>query len=205
MEKYNSKTIEVKVSDIQENPWNPNRQSKAIFESIKKSVEKYGMLSNILVREYIGQYQIISGAHRWRACKELGYTTLKVENLGELSDEDAKVLTELMNVAGENDPLVEAKLWEDIQSNNYSLFPLTEKEIENKKSLLKFDFSKYEKEEVVEIERNRTIIFALSEQEYEVVKHCLGLTKKSQTEALMEIAKEYVQIREGMGGVDNSA
>jgi len=196
MNKFPTKTIEVSVDNILPNEWNPNRQSKEIFESIKKSVEKYGMLSNILVREYVGQYQIISGEHRWKACKDLGFKTLKVENLGEISDEDAKVLTELMNVSGENDPLAEARLWEGIQQNNYSLFPLTEKEIENKKALLHFDFSKYEREEKVEIDRNRSIVFALSEEEYEVVKHCLGLTKRSQTEALIEIVKEYIQIRE---------
>jgi len=210
--KFPTKVIEVGINELVPNKWNPNVQSEKIHESVKKSIERYGMINNLLVREYVGQYQIIAGEHRWRICKELGYTTLKVDNLGEIKDDDAKALTELLNTSGEDDPIKQAKLFRELQQNHLSLFPLTNEEIENKKKLIDFDFSKYEKEEVVEEKRNRVMAFPLSEAEYEIVRHALSLTKKDQTAGLMMIVKEYLEIREEImryntekQGVDNSS
>jgi ParB family chromosome partitioning protein len=203
IEKYPREFKELDINKLCENDWNPNTQNELVYKSIKGSIEKHGLLMFPVVRDYVGQYQIIDGEHKWKACKELGYTTIKALVLGdsehEVSDDDAMALTELLNTRGEDDPIKQAKLIRELQKQNpsqLSLFPYTEKELENKVKLIDFDFSKYDKQEVVEVKRERTLAFALSNAEYDLCRHALSLTKKPQTEGLMVIIKEYLQLRE---------
>jgi ParB family chromosome partitioning protein len=201
--KYSAEFKELNINSIVKNPWNPNIQSDIVFNSVKKSIEKHGLLQFPVVRRYVGQYQIIDGEHKWRACKELGYQTIKALVLGtdenEVTDDDAMTLTELLNTRGMDDPIKQAQLIREIQKQNPNqlpLLPYTDKELKNKIDLIEFDFSKYDKEEKVEIKRNRTMIFALSEEEYEIMKHSLSLVGKAQTESIMTIIRDYLEVRE---------
>jgi ParB/RepB/Spo0J family partition protein len=64
----------ININLIEENTRNPNSMQKhkytALVENIKRSNGNYKQ--PILVREKgEGRYEIIDGAHRYRACKEL--------------------------------------------------------------------------------------------------------------------------------------
>lgn len=84
----------VGVDDISPNQWNYNEQSKLVYERQKISIHDHGFLEAILVRT-IGdrKWEIIDGYHRWLACRELGYQTISVIDLGTVDDEVAKVMT----------------------------------------------------------------------------------------------------------------
>lgn len=152
LDKYPQRLISVKVSDLVQNPWNPNQQQPIIYESLKKSILKYGWIQYPVVREYVGQYQIIDGEHRCKAAKELNIETVKVLVLGddiiEVTDSDAMLLTQLLNTRGQDDVLRRAELLKKIkdskQEDLFGLMPMTIKEIESQLELLNFDFSQYE-------------------------------------------------------------
>ena len=140
--KYGASFEELKIDDVIPNKWNPNQQSDIVFSSVKKSIEKHGLLQFPVVRRYVGQYQIIDGEHKTKACRELGYKTIKALVLGtdenEVTDDDAMTLTELLNTRGMDDPIKQAQLIREIQKQNpnqLALFPYTEKELQNKKKM----------------------------------------------------------------------
>lgn len=152
LEKYPKYLQIVKVEDLLTNPWNPNSMPPMVFESLKKSIEKYGWLQNPVVREYAGQFQIIDGEHRCRAAKELKLYSVQVLVLGienvQVSDEDAMLLTQLLNARGQDDILKRAELLKKLkdskQDDLFGLLPMSMKEIESQLKLLDFDFSQFE-------------------------------------------------------------
>jgi hypothetical protein len=149
--KYPKKVTEIDVKLLVANDWNPNSQTPLIYESLKKSIQKYGWLQFPVVRDYVGQYQIIDGFHRGKAAKDLGMEKVTVLVLGddtnEVSDSDAMLLTQLLNTRGQDDILKRAELLKKLKENNqedmFGLLPQTIKEIESQLELLNFDFDKF--------------------------------------------------------------
>ena len=143
----------IPIDRVFPNKWNPNFQDKEMFEKGKKSVEELGMLGAILVREQPEKdikgnewYEIIDGEHRFRYCKENGYTEIDIDSLGIISDQLAKFLTiQLNNLRGKDDILKRAELLKQLSEGQLSLLPFDNKQIEEEMKLLNFDFSQYEK------------------------------------------------------------
>lgn len=111
------------LGSIRPNPWNPNVMDAKTFEREKASITKHGFVDPITVREVLdtegafSHYEVLDGEHRYRACTELGHTTIMAVNLGAVPDERAKELTVLFNeLKGTPDPLKLGKLLKDIQS-----------------------------------------------------------------------------------------
>lgn len=191
----------VKITDVLPNPWNPNEQSEEIFRKEVASIKELGMLGSILVRETGGIYQILDGEHRWKACKELGYTEIPVESIGEVPDKDAKLLTILLNNLHGKDSLEKrAKILEELETGQLQLLPFTEEEIENEKALFKFDFSQYDEELPVDRKTDRLIHIQLTEEEYKVWEHCLEVAKmndQKEAQILMQMAEHYLAVNLG--------
>lgn len=87
----------VSVDSLVPNEYNPNVVSPENEEKIKESLRRFGQFKPILVRNYKDKLEIVGGEHRWRAAKELGYKKVKVINLGDLSDDDAKKIALIDN------------------------------------------------------------------------------------------------------------
>lgn len=87
----------VDINTVFPNVWNPNRQSDFIFQKELTSIKTHGMIDPVLVREIPEGFEIIDGEHRWRACKDLGFTEVPVNNLGQVTESVAKQLTIVMN------------------------------------------------------------------------------------------------------------
>jgi len=191
----------VPIHHVEPNPWNPNQQSKEIFEKEKASIKELGLLGSILVRERTGGYEILDGEHRWKACKELGYTEITVESIGEIEEKDAKLLTILLNnLHGKDDLEKRAKIFETLDAGQLQLLPFTEEEIENEKALFKFDFSQYDIEVPVDRKPNRLVNIELDEAEYQVWQECKRLAKENdQTEVqmLIQMMEHYVGVNMG--------
>jgi hypothetical protein len=137
----------VPIDEVMPNEWNPNVMDPTTFEKEKKSIKELGFMGSILVRDYFGHYQILDGEHRWKAMKELGYTEITVETVGEISDQVTKMLTiHLNNLRGKDDIFKRAAILKELSDGQLELLPWSKEEIENEKKLVSFDFAQYDKE-----------------------------------------------------------
>lgn len=108
--------VEVQVGKIATNPWNDNVQSEFMFDKTVASISEFGFIDPVTVRDMgDGTYQIINGEHRWKAAKHLKLKTIPADNLGQLSEERAKALTEILNnLGGEADQIKRAELLQSL-------------------------------------------------------------------------------------------
>lgn len=135
--KIRQKLQAVDLAKIIPNTWNYNEQSEDMLEKTKQNLKAFGQMRPIVVREHDSGYEIINGFHRWLSCKELGFKQVLINNLGKVSDKEAKLLTVLLNeLKGNPNAIKLAKLidslylsdsWQDISL----LIPFTDDEIEN--------------------------------------------------------------------------
>ncbi len=206
MNNFTTKKIVVPIEQVVANRWNPNVQDKKMFEKGVNSVKELGMLGSILVRETAGCYEILDGEHRWRYLKELNYTEIPVETMGEIDDTQAQLLTVLMNnLRGKDDIEKRAKIYEALNAGQLSLLPFSQDEIDNEKKLFKFDFSQYESNEPLpERKVSRNFMIALTEDEYTVVQKALTIAKADYKQEpiqwLLEQVREYLDLHLGVNG-----
>ena len=196
MKQFATTQLEVPLILINPNQWNPNQQEIKLFNKLKDSIRENGFTSPILVREIKDEYEIIDGEHRYKACKELGYESIKIENIGVIEDSVAKVLTiALNNIRGQDDVLKRAEILKQLNDGQLALLPWDKKEIQNELDLINFDWEQYDNQEEVEEKKNNTICFALTGKEHALVKYALGMTRKAHNESLLDIVKEYLELR----------
>lgn len=71
--------------------WKFYSLSPAQFNSLKESINKFGVLEPVIARQLpCGNFQLLSGYLRVRACSELGFSQIKCEVLQNISDETAR-------------------------------------------------------------------------------------------------------------------
>jgi len=148
LEQFPTKEMEVKIDACMPNKWNPNKMSESKFKNLVASIKLRGFQRFITVREVAGMYEIMDGEHRWKACKELGYKTIKVHNLGEIDDIVAKEITLIFNTLhGEHDILEEAKVLKELKDAQIAgqtvLFGEDHKLVDEKIALLDFNPKQY--------------------------------------------------------------
>lgn len=61
----------VPINSIQPNDYNPNRMNDRQYAAELESIQHFGFLDPITIRETENGYVIIDGEHRWRAIKEV--------------------------------------------------------------------------------------------------------------------------------------
>lgn len=145
MNNFVTTKITVPIDKIRPNVFNPHYMTPAQFEKEKESIEKLGMIGSIFVGEYGEDFVILDGEHRWKVCKELGYTELPVENIGPVTESQIKFYTVHMNnTIGQDDILKRAALLSAMDSGQLMLLPFTEEQIQNEKKFVEFDFSQYD-------------------------------------------------------------
>lgn len=115
------KPIMVKVDAIRENAWNPNAMDEATLKATIANVKRFGFNQPILVRAVNDptvdptiKYEVVDGAHRFRAARACGLTEIPVV-VREFTDAEAKAQTIAMNtLRGEMDPERVAQLVREI-------------------------------------------------------------------------------------------
>ena len=192
----------VPIDHIVPNRWNPNVQSKQMFEKGKQSVEELGMLGSILVRETGGMYEILDGEHRWKYLKELNYKECPVESMGEIDDTQAQLLTVLINnIHGKDDIERRAKIFEALDAGQTAMLPWSAEEIENEKSLFKFDFSQYDKKEEVEKKDTNSLIQIVVPQEVkDLWNKCLKIAQQddiSPVQLFVGMLENFIALNKG--------
>lgn len=99
MNKIIGKDLIVDINKVKPNTWNPKEgieestENKKHYEEIREEIRKKGLFEAITVREVGDEYEILDGYHRWTACKELGFTEIRINTLGEIDDKLARAIT----------------------------------------------------------------------------------------------------------------
>lgn len=206
MNNFKTTKIEANIDDVIPNPWNPNVMDKATFEKEKNSIKELGFLGSILVRDYIGRYQILDGEHRWKVAKELGYTKIQVETMGEIDDKLAQTLTILINnLRGKDDIFKRAAILKELEAGQLSLLPMTDEEIEHEKRFVEFDFGQYETvEEIPERDGSYLLVVPLNKEEAQVWEKAKELLiargklsenkKKGDLQLMMYLLKQFLDV-----------
>ncbi len=119
-------SLTVSPSDIRPNPFQPRKDfdsEKAVqaFEDLKASIKSKGLIQPITVREVNGEYELIAGERRLRACQDLGLETIPIHILNVEKDVDMMELALIENLQRDNlNPLEEAEAY-SLLSKKYNL------------------------------------------------------------------------------------
>jgi ParB family chromosome partitioning protein len=66
------KVTELSLDQLKEAPWNPNQMDEAMFQKLRESLTRYGLVQNLVVRPVEeGCYEVLSGNQRLQALREL--------------------------------------------------------------------------------------------------------------------------------------
>jgi len=91
--------MEVRLDHIRPSPYQP----RLIFQidDLKAEIERDGLLSELVVRERDGFYELVDGERRWRVLKELGWNTVPVRVV-DIDDRTARRSVFKLNKIREN-------------------------------------------------------------------------------------------------------
>ena len=109
---------QVPVGQLHNAPWNANRVSDDVLSKIKRSVEEFGIVENLVARKREdGGYEVISGNHRLGLYRQMGIEKAPV-HVVDVDDAHARVLAQVLNrTRGQDDPDAYARLINDVLSD----------------------------------------------------------------------------------------
>ena len=136
----------IDITNIKPNAWNPNTESAFVKGKLKDSIDEFGMIDPVHVREIEDGYELIGGQHRLEQALALGLKELPIINLGKVSDTRAKRIGEYLNIHGEQDAikvseLVQSLLGEYEIEDLFSALPYAEDDLQNILDFLDFSDS----------------------------------------------------------------
>ena len=110
-------TSEIEIGRLVEAAWNANRVPAGRLAKIRRSLEQFGVVENLVARPHPdreGFFEVLSGNHRLRLLRELDYQQLPVVVV-ELDDAQARLLAQTLNrTRGSDDPAAYARLLEEV-------------------------------------------------------------------------------------------
>ena len=109
--------VKIPMDKIVVNEWNPNVQKDAVFNALVENIREIGMVEPLMVMpaDENGNYKLISGEHRFEACKVLGFTEIDAYVMEDFDEDMAKFQLVRMNVLrGSLDPVKFTKLFDEM-------------------------------------------------------------------------------------------
>jgi len=118
MSDQKTEVTEVPIDKIRPNEWNPNTMNTDVFNALVENIKEIGMVEPVMLvpdHENEGDYVVISGEHRWEACKLLDYKTIPAIIREKFDEDMQKFQTVRMNVLkGKMDPLKFTQLFDEM-------------------------------------------------------------------------------------------
>lgn len=107
------KIVSLRISSVEPNRSQPRKYfDEAAIDELADSIEKFGIISPLLVQKKDDYYEIIAGERRWRAAKRAGLKEVPVI-IKDFSDKEAVEVSLIENIQREDlNPIEEAKAYE---------------------------------------------------------------------------------------------
>lgn len=172
-----NKLKRVSITEVRENDWNPKAPDDPEYEKVKESIRINGLTQPIFVRENDNgetKYEVLDGAHRFRACSDLGFSEIYIYDEGEVPDALAKSFTIFHQIQV---PFLEidlAPLVVELNALDMKL-PYTDQQIMDFKNMATFDFNEpYEEKEPVDDEpKLKNLTVKMTPEQLEVVEEAI--------------------------------
>ena len=197
------KTERISVNLIDENEYNPNEMDENHYLKLVQNIKKKGFRKPIEIRKNGERYTIVDGAHRFRACKELGYTEVDCI-VDEIDVTEAMVDTLNANIHGSHNPYKEALMFKQIH-DRYTLQDIekltvfNQGELKDKLDLLGLPANVQKQiEEMQEKEQKEApvvLTFIIKETEKQIVMDALELFEEAtdKNKALLALCKSVLE------------
>ena len=97
--------IDIAITDIFAAEWNANEMDSEMRARLQRSIERFGMLVPLVVRQVApGRYETIGGAQRLAVSREMGFPQVPCVVV-EAGDAEARLLSQALNhIAGQDNP-----------------------------------------------------------------------------------------------------
>src|SRR5688572_30617065 len=103
--------VDISLDQLRPAPWNPNSMTPDMLARLRESLERYGVVENLVVRPLPNHlFEVLSGNQRLRVLGEMGCTNAPCVVV-DLDDAQAKLLAQALNrIQGEDDLGLKAEL-----------------------------------------------------------------------------------------------
>lgn len=99
---HNTQIKDIRTGLITPNPYQPRKIFDPIhLNELSKSIQEYGIIQPLIVREKNGKYELVAGERRWRAAKMVGLKTVPAI-VRELADKDMAEIALIENLQRED-------------------------------------------------------------------------------------------------------
>lgn len=190
----------VDIDDVVPNSWNPKKTEEypERYQEVLDSIKTYGLRDAIVVRELNGKYEIIDGFHRYKACKESGYSKVIINNQGVVDDATAKRLTIVFQkVQVPFDEVMYSNLLKELneelgEEEILATLPIKEPELEGYLNMADFNFEEEYKDtnlgaDVTTKLRGMTILF--NEEQADIVRKAIDEVRRQADDPEMSPAR----------------
>ena len=175
------KVTELSLDQLKEAPWNPNQMDEAMFQKLRESLTRYGLVQNLVVRPVEeGCYEVLSGNQRLQALRELQRSPVPCVVV-DLDDAHARLLSQALNrIAGSDDLGLRAELLQSVleelpQSEVLKLLPETVAGLQAFASLGQQDLAGYLMNwQQAQVARLKHLTFQFTPSQLEVIEEALS-------------------------------
>jgi len=108
--------VEIPLAKLRLAEWNANRPSDELVRKLKRSIERFGVVANLVVRRHPtrrGAFEVLSGNHRLELYRELGLESTACV-IVDVDDARARLLAVALNRGGSDDPIAYSELIRDV-------------------------------------------------------------------------------------------
>ena len=202
------------VEQIQEAPWNPNALDEGMRHRLRRSIERFDLVTPLVVRQLEPDlYETIGGAQRRAVLMEMGVTTVPVV-IVEVDDAGARLLSQALNrICGDDDLGMRAQMIREVletrsQDEVLTLLPETAESLASLVALGQEDIASYLKAwEKAQAARLKHLQFQLLPNQLEMVEEALarlipearkvrGESPNERGVALFLLCKRFLELEE---------
>jgi ParB family chromosome partitioning protein len=206
--------IELPIEVLKEAPWNVNQVDDSMMQRLRASIQKYGLVQNLVVRQVAGGYEVLSGNHRLKLLLELDVKKVPCVVV-DVNDAHARLLAQALNhVHGDDDLGLRAELIREVmnflpESEVLAVLPDTidglQRMTEMGQETVAGYLQNWEKARTV---RLRNLIFKLTQEQLQSVEKAIdyilpeakrqqGISPNARGTALYLICKSFVDKENG--------